>query len=124
MEESLLDDDDFVGDGEILNPKRVVLNVLACSRSGCVSKTSFGEEDTHIHEDDIATTTSAQNGDKKRRFERVLVVCFSRMFLCGNESKKGCRKVFKIRANNTSALFTPPYLQRRFAKALIDFKNR
>jgi|TARA_B110000483_G_C18108163_1_gene508563 hypothetical protein len=32
MEESLLDEDDFVGDGEFLNPKLVFINVLVCSR--------------------------------------------------------------------------------------------
>ena len=71
MEESLLeDDDDFVGDGEFLNPKLVFVNVFVCCRECCFSRTIFGEEETHEHEDDIVVTTAAQNCSKERRFSR------------------------------------------------------
>ena len=101
-EESLLledddDDDDFVGDGEeFLNPKLVFLInvVLVRSRSGCFSRTTFGDKETHAHEDDIATTTLLRTTAPKRGDSLVtVVVLFSRgMFLWGNGSKKGGEK--------------------------------
>ena len=106
MEESLLlledddDDDDFVGDGEeFLNPKLVFLiNVLVRSRSGCFSRTTFGDKETHAHEDDdiATTTTAAHDCSKKRRFSRYsLAECFYGETV----RKRAARKVFKIRAN-------------------------
>ena len=102
-EESLLledddDDDDFVGDGEeFLNPKLVFLInvVLVRSRSGCFSRTTFGDKETHAHEDDIATTTLLRTTTAPKRGDSLVtvVVVFSRgMFLWGNGSKKGGEK--------------------------------
>ena len=102
MEESLLledddDDDDFVGDGEeFLNPKLVFLInvVLVRSRSGRFSRTTFGDKETHAHEDDIATTTALHDCSKKRRFSRYCggVILSRNVFMGKRGSKKGGEK--------------------------------